>query len=61
MSLKKLQEQYLAEKLKRVGTQNATDEDIKNDNHEIIKGSFFHHHYSFISFSILRSRKKIRY
>ncbi len=38
ISHKKLQEQFLAEKLKRVGTQNATEEEIKNDNQEIIKG-----------------------
>ena len=40
MSNKKLQEQFLAEKLKRVGTYNVTDEDIKNDNQEIIKGIY---------------------
>ncbi len=37
---KKLQEQFLSDKLKRVGTHNATDEDIKNDNQEIIKGIY---------------------
>jgi chromosome segregation ATPase len=37
LSHKKLHEQFLAEKLKRVGTHNPTDEDIKNDNQEIIK------------------------
>ncbi len=37
---KKLQEQFLTEKLKRFGTHNATDEDIRNDNQEIIKGIF---------------------
>ncbi len=42
LSHKKLHEQFLAEKLKRVGTHNPTDEDIKNDNQEIIKGSFYH-------------------
>ncbi|CAF3587436.1 unnamed protein product [Rotaria sordida] len=33
----KLQEQFLVEKLKRSGTQNSTDDDIKHDSQEIIK------------------------
>ncbi|CAF4083747.1 unnamed protein product [Rotaria sp. Silwood2] len=33
----KLQEQFLVEKLKRVGTQNSTDDDIKHDSQEIVK------------------------
>ncbi len=37
-ALKKLQEQSLVDKLKRVGTHNATDEEIKNGSQEIIKG-----------------------
>jgi len=40
MSNKKLQEQFLTEKLKRFGTHNATDEDIRNDNQEIIRGIY---------------------
>lgn len=36
---KKVQEQFLVEKLKRVSTPNATEEEIKNDSQEIIKGS----------------------
>jgi hypothetical protein len=60
LSNKKLQEQFLAEKLKRVGTHNATDEEIKNDSQEIIKGI------PLISsspslFFIFRSRTKTRY
>ena len=38
----KLQEQFLVEKLKRVNTPNATDEEIKNDSQEIIKGPCSH-------------------
>ncbi|CAF1596153.1 unnamed protein product, partial [Adineta ricciae] len=37
VSHQKLQEQFLVEKLKRAGTQYATDEEIKNDSHEMIK------------------------
>jgi Fe-S-cluster formation regulator IscX/YfhJ len=51
---KKLQEQYLAEKLKRVNIPNATDEEIKNDSHELIKGrqnvNLFILFYFFLSF-----------
>jgi hypothetical protein len=59
ISHKKLQEQFLAEKLKRVGTQNATEEEIKNDNQEIIKGisPFFS---SSVNSSSFRSRTKTR-
>ncbi|CAF3765049.1 unnamed protein product [Rotaria sp. Silwood1] len=44
----KLQEQFLVEKLKRAGTLNSTDADIKHDSQEIIKGIYyllqlFHH------------------
>lgn len=54
---KKVQEQFLVEKLKRVSTPNATEEEIKNDSQEIIKGlfysfrfvSFLHFHFDFLS------------
>lgn len=39
VSHKKLQEQFLVEKLKRAGTHNATEEEIKNDSQEIIRGT----------------------
>ena len=39
MEHKKLQEQFRVEKLKRVGAQNLTDEDMKDGSQEIIKGT----------------------
>ncbi len=56
---KKLQEQFLSDKLKRVGTRNATDEDIKNDNQEIIKGIYliFNFFSNFFSSSIQISKE----
>lgn len=40
MAHKKLQEQFLSEKLKRVGTQNSSAEEIRNDSQELIRGTF---------------------
>ena len=40
MTHKKLQEQFLSEKLKRVGTQNSSAEEIRNDSQELIRGIF---------------------
>ena len=37
-ALQKLQEQILVEKLKRVTTPHATDEEIRNGNQEMIRG-----------------------
>lgn len=38
MAHKKLQEQLLSEKLKRVGTQNSSEDEIKNGSQELIRG-----------------------
>ncbi|CAF4447695.1 unnamed protein product, partial [Rotaria magnacalcarata] len=37
----KLQDQFLVEKLKRAGTHNLTDDDLKHDGQEIVRGIYY--------------------
>lgn len=59
ISHKKLQEQFLTEKLKRVGTQNSSEEEIKNDSQEIVRGNILSSSSFIIPFLLIDLERKL--